>query len=79
MTKIAFCFPGQGSVEPGMGRDIAEAVSSARAVFARSREAVAETVDLALPRTGNCLIAGDQPRPNARRNVTVALLAAARI
>ena len=26
MSKIAFCFPGQGSIEAGMGRDIAEAV-----------------------------------------------------
>ncbi|HLX19897.1 MAG TPA: ACP S-malonyltransferase [Gaiellaceae bacterium] len=33
--KIAFCFPGQGSVEPGMGRDIAEASSQARAVYTR--------------------------------------------
>ena len=23
--KIAFCFPGQGSLEPGMGRDVVEA------------------------------------------------------
>ena len=29
MTKIAFCFPGQGSVEEGMGREIAEAVPAA--------------------------------------------------
>jgi len=34
-VKIAFCFPGQGSVEPGMGRDIAEASSQARAVYTR--------------------------------------------
>ena len=34
--KVAFCFPGQGSVEPGMGRDIAEAVAEARAVYARA-------------------------------------------
>jgi [acyl-carrier-protein] S-malonyltransferase len=33
--KIAFCFPGQGSVEPGMGRDIAEAVEEARDVYVR--------------------------------------------
>jgi len=39
MTKIAFCFPGQGSVEPGMGRDIAEAVPEARAVFERGSAA----------------------------------------
>jgi [acyl-carrier-protein] S-malonyltransferase len=31
--KIAFMFPGQGSLEPGMGRDIAEAVPEAMAVF----------------------------------------------
>jgi [acyl-carrier-protein] S-malonyltransferase len=32
---IAFCFPGQGSVEPGMGRDFARAVPEARDVFER--------------------------------------------
>jgi [acyl-carrier-protein] S-malonyltransferase len=36
---IAFCFPGQGSVEAGMGRDIAEAMPSARAVFERGSAA----------------------------------------
>ncbi|MGH3080918.1 MAG: ACP S-malonyltransferase [Gaiellaceae bacterium] len=30
---IAFCFPGQGSLEEGMGRDIAEAVPEAMEVF----------------------------------------------
>ncbi|MDQ3992317.1 MAG: acyltransferase domain-containing protein, partial [Actinomycetota bacterium] len=39
MTKIAFCFPGQGSVEEGMGRDIAEAVPAAMKVFERGSEA----------------------------------------
>jgi len=33
MTKIAFMFPGQGSFEPGMGRDVAEAEPAAMAVF----------------------------------------------
>ena len=33
MSKIAFCFPGQGSLEVGMGRDIAEAVPAAREVY----------------------------------------------
>ena len=37
--KIAFCFPGQGSVEPGMGREIADAVSEARAVYTRGSAA----------------------------------------
>ena len=39
MSKIAFCFPGQGSLEPGMGRDIAEAVPEAMEVFERASEA----------------------------------------
>jgi [acyl-carrier-protein] S-malonyltransferase len=37
--KIAFCFPGQGSFEAGMGRDVAEAVPEAMAVFRRGSEA----------------------------------------
>ena len=32
MSKVAFCFPGQGSLEAGMGREIAEAVPQAMAV-----------------------------------------------
>jgi [acyl-carrier-protein] S-malonyltransferase len=39
VTKIAFCFPGQGSVEAGMGRDIVEAVPEARRVFERGSTA----------------------------------------
>jgi [acyl-carrier-protein] S-malonyltransferase len=38
-AKVAFCFPGQGSQEPGMGRDIAEAVPEAMDVFRRASEA----------------------------------------
>ena len=33
MSKIAFCFPGQGSLEEGMGREIAEAVPEAMEVY----------------------------------------------
>jgi [acyl-carrier-protein] S-malonyltransferase len=33
MTKIAFMFPGQGSMEAGMGKDVAGAVPEAMAVF----------------------------------------------
>jgi [acyl-carrier-protein] S-malonyltransferase len=33
MSKVAFMFPGQGSFEAGMGRDVAEAVPEAMAVF----------------------------------------------
>jgi [acyl-carrier-protein] S-malonyltransferase len=37
--KIAFCFPGQGSLERGMGREIAEAVPAAMDVFRKGSEA----------------------------------------
>ena len=39
MSKVAFCFPGQGSFAAGMGRDFAEAIPAARAVFERSSAA----------------------------------------
>ena len=39
MTKLAFMFPGQGSFELGMGRDIAEAEPEAMAVFDEGSEA----------------------------------------
>ena len=38
-NKIAFCFPGQGSIEAGMGRDIAEAVPEAMDVYHRGSAA----------------------------------------
>jgi [acyl-carrier-protein] S-malonyltransferase len=39
MTKIAFMFPGQGSLEAGMGREVAEAVPEAMAVFDEASDA----------------------------------------
>jgi [acyl-carrier-protein] S-malonyltransferase len=39
MTKLAFMFPGQGSYEAGMGRDIAAAVPEAMAVYDEASEA----------------------------------------
>ena len=39
MTKIAFMFPGQGSLEAGMGREVAEAVPEAMAVYDAGSEA----------------------------------------
>src|SRR5439155_11874238 len=39
MSKVAFCFPGQGSLEVGMGREIAEAVPEAMEVFREGSEA----------------------------------------
>jgi [acyl-carrier-protein] S-malonyltransferase len=45
MTKVAFMFPGQGSLEEGMGREIVEAVPEASEVFREGSEA--SGVDLA--------------------------------
>ena len=39
MSKVAFCFPGQGSLEMGMGREIAEAIPAAREVYRLGSEA----------------------------------------
>ena len=39
MSKVAFCFPGQGSLEEGMGREIAEAVPEAMEVYRVGSEA----------------------------------------
>jgi [acyl-carrier-protein] S-malonyltransferase len=37
--KVAFCFPGQGSLEPGMGREIAEGVPEAMDILVRASDA----------------------------------------
>jgi [acyl-carrier-protein] S-malonyltransferase len=37
--KVAFCFPGQGSLEAGMGREIAAVVPESMEVFERASEA----------------------------------------
>ena len=39
MSKIAFCFPGQGSLEQAMGREIAEAVPESMQVLEEASEA----------------------------------------
>jgi [acyl-carrier-protein] S-malonyltransferase len=39
VSKVAFCFPGQGALEEGMGREIAEAVPEAMDVYRIGSEA----------------------------------------
>ncbi len=39
MSKVAFCFPGQGSLEAGMGRELAEAFPTAMDVYRAGSEA----------------------------------------
>src|SRR3954469_20710637 len=39
VSKIAFCFPGQGSIEAGMGRAFAERLPAAMDVFRRGSAA----------------------------------------
>jgi [acyl-carrier-protein] S-malonyltransferase len=43
--KVAWIFPGQGSQEVGMGRDVAETFAAAKAVFASADEAFARAGD----------------------------------
>jgi [acyl-carrier-protein] S-malonyltransferase len=38
-VSVAFCFPGQGSLERGMGRELAEAMPEVMAVYERGSEA----------------------------------------
>ncbi len=39
MGKVAFCFPGQGALEEGMGREIAEAIPEAMEIYRLGSEA----------------------------------------
>ena len=67
MTKIAFCFPGQGSLEAGMGREIAEAVPEAMEVYERGSEASGLDLRAALLR-GAARGARRRPRCSSRRS-----------
>jgi [acyl-carrier-protein] S-malonyltransferase len=42
MSKVAFCFPGQGSQKVGMGRELADAFAPAREVFQEVDDALSQ-------------------------------------
>jgi [acyl-carrier-protein] S-malonyltransferase len=77
-VKIAFCFPGQGSVEQGMGRDVAEAVPEAMEVFERASEASGlDLVQLCFEAPVSDLVATEVQQP-ALVAASLAVLAAIR-
>src|SRR5205085_9551858 len=64
MTKIAFMFPGQGSFEAGMGREIAEAVPEAMAIFEDgSRASGVDLKHLCFDATAEELVETDVQQP----------------
>ncbi len=76
--KIAFCFPGQGSLETGMGREIAEAVPESMDVFQRASAAAGlDLVRLCFDAPEAELVATDVQQP-ALVATSLAVLAAIR-
>jgi [acyl-carrier-protein] S-malonyltransferase len=76
--KIAFCFPGQGSLEAGMGRDIATAVPEAMAVYRAASEASGlDLVQLCFEAPEEDLVETDVQQP-ALVATSLAVLAALR-
>jgi [acyl-carrier-protein] S-malonyltransferase len=77
--KVAFCFPGQGSLEAGMGREIAEAVPEAREVLALgSRAADLDLIHLTFDAPEAELVETDVQQP-ALVATSLAVLAAIRV
>jgi [acyl-carrier-protein] S-malonyltransferase len=76
--KIAFCFPGQGSLEVGMGREIAEAVPEALEVLEHgSRVANLDLIRLTFDAPESELVATEVQQP-ALVATSLAVLAAIR-
>src|SRR5947209_17014557 len=78
MSKVAFCFPGQGSLESGMGREIAEAVPEALEVLElASRAADLDLVRLTFEAPEDELVETEVQQP-ALVATSLAILAAIR-
>src|SRR5438874_7355659 len=76
--KVAFCFPGQGSLAVGMGRDIAHAVPEAMEVYRRGSEASGlDLVRLCFEATEEELVETEVQQP-ALVATSLAVLAAVR-
>jgi [acyl-carrier-protein] S-malonyltransferase len=76
--KVAFCFPGQGSLEAGMGREIAEAVPEAREVLTLgSRVADLDLIHLTFDASEEELVETEVQQP-ALVATSLAVLAAIR-
>ena len=76
--KVAFCFPGQGSLEAGMGREIAEAVPEARGVLTLgSRVADLDLIHLTFDASEEELVETEVQQP-ALVATSLAVLAAIR-
>jgi len=76
--KVAFCFPGQGSLEAGMGRAIAEAEPEAMEVFERASKAAGlDLIHLAFDAPEIELVATEVQQP-ALIATSLAFLAAIR-
>ncbi len=78
MTKVAFCFPGQGSLEEGMGREIAEAVPAAREVYRLGSEATGMDLEELCFRTPLDQIVETEVQQPALVATSLAILAAMR-
>ncbi|MFN0155153.1 MAG: ACP S-malonyltransferase, partial [Gaiella sp.] len=78
MTKVAFCFPGQGSLEEGMGRELAEAVPSAREVYRLGSEATGLDLETLCFRTPLAGIVETEVQQPALVATSLAILAAMR-